>query len=102
MNLTPEIDSILDALAELCCQSISAGNTLDNHRVEQLISSLATNGWEQHQTSKPLWAEIKARAVRNHPEPAMHRGAELDSLTREIESIYRLRTYDTNAPQNQG
>ena len=99
MNLTPQIEAILDSLADLCCEAVSSNMTLQATRRDKLVQSLAANGWEQHsEGSKPIWVIVKQRARKRHPEPAMHRGAALESVAMDCQRAYDAFTrYRTSA-----
>ena len=102
MTLTPELDAILDSLVELCYESLCANEQLDTEKRDDLVESLATNGWERHRGANPLWVILRERAVRKHPDPAMHRGAALEKLTRDVEAAYQsFARRETSVPDEQ-
>lgn len=101
-DATVQIEAILDELAELCCQALTSGSTLDAERRDELVQSLSANGWERHEPSQPLSTEIKKRVKDRCREPGMHRGAAIDGLTEQIEKAYQdYSRYRTSAPQQE-
>jgi len=100
---TPQIDAILDKLSKLCCTAIAAGNTLDEDKCEELVRSLSANGWERHVGKQySLSAILKERIVRDCPEPAMHRGAAIESFAQKVEQTYRdYARYRASTPDNE-
>lgn len=97
---TPEIESVLKELVQLMCDSMTAGETLDHDRVGQLVKSLSTNGWERHRDNGPPLSTVLEQRVREQcPEPAMHRGAAVESLSAEIQTKYdSVSRYQSSAP----
>lgn len=86
---TPQIDAILDDLTTLCCQALTAGDILDQQRVDELVESLSQNGWKRHSENYPPLATVLEQRVRERcREPAMHRGAEVESLTQKVQRAY--------------
>ena len=99
-NLTLEIETILDSLADLCCEAIESNTTLQVEKRNGLVQSLAANGWEQHsEGGPPICVLVEQRARERHPEPAMHRGAALGSLAMDCQKAYDDFTrYRTSTP----
>ena len=100
---SPQIEAILDDLADLCCDAMSDGKTLDTDRVKALVTSLSTNGWLRHnQNGPPLSTVIEKRTLAKCQEPSMHRGGALENLTRQIQEMYDdISHYDQSAPGNE-
>ncbi len=100
MRNSIQIEAILESLCDVCAEALSARGELDAARRDELVRSLSINGWERHnQDGKPLSVIVKERTLRKYPEPAMHRGAELERLTLGIENAYqRFARYKVSAP----
>lgn len=98
---TPQIEAILDELAELCCEALASEATLNGNRVGELVQSLSTNGWERHSDElAPLGTIIEKRVLSRCQEPSMHRGAALGALISEVQQKYDAAKPDSaNAPQ---
>ncbi len=90
VKTTPEIDAILSELTELCCNALTASDELDHARVDELVESLSTNGWERHRgDAAPLSSILKDRIKGACSDPALHRGAALDGLVSSVQQAYR-------------
>lgn len=102
MQVTPEIDAILNELCELCYEAISGEQPFDVDRAGQLVKSLAANGWQRHQEhDAPLGSLLKDRVRDTYLEQAMHRGAELEGLAHEIQQMFNNATrYQTRTPHS--
>jgi hypothetical protein len=103
MDLTPQLDRLLDELAKECCAAMQANTKLDHDRIEKLVAALSINGWKQHSRhERALADEIRDRVIRLCPEPAMHRGAELGRLAESVEKIYQeYSRYQATTPEDQ-
>ena len=101
-GLSPQIDAIIDDLAQLCAQSMTEGEVFDDDSMEGLIDALSTNGWERHSVDlPPLSTVVEIRTREKFLEPAMHRGGALENLTAKIQKAYNERTrFKTAAPRN--
>lgn len=89
MSMTPQLNRILDALVELCATAMKDGEQLDRSRVVSLVESLSTNGWERHSRGlMPLSAILEDRLRAQFPEPAIHRGAEIDGVVGVVQKEY--------------
>ena len=89
MRSTPEIESLLAELTDVCCEALSTGGHLDHSRVRDLVASLAVNGWERHsEGDAPLSTVLSDRVKAECAEPAMHRGAALRGIVDSIEDAY--------------
>lgn len=100
---TPQIEAILDDLADLCCEGMSDGQVFDTDRAKQLVTSLSTNGWLRHnQDGPPLSTVIEKRTIARCQEPSMHRGGALENLTRQIQEMYDdISHYSQSAPDDE-
>ncbi len=89
MRSTPEIESILAELTDVCCEALRASGHLDPSRVQGLVASLSVNGWERHsEGDAPLSAVLSDRVKVECAEPAMHRGAALQGIVDSIQDAY--------------
>lgn len=89
MELNPQVDAVLDSLADLCGRALRS-DEFDTNKCSKLVKSLAINGWEQRRDHRSLWVVVKQRARRRWPEPALHRGAALERLARDVEAAYQV------------
>jgi hypothetical protein len=101
MQLSPEINAILDDLTRLCCDALQPGGMLDHDRVRSLAANLSTNGWERHTTKFPPLSDLlKDRIKKSCLEPAMHRGAMIDGIVGEVQKLYAdASRYQASAPK---
>ena len=83
----PEIDAQLDSLAELCCTALRGGDAMPEEKVEKLLRGLLMSGYSR-KSSRPVNAELETRVRTKCPEPAMHRGGALSSLTDQMQNKY--------------
>lgn len=96
---TPQIESILDELAEQCCSVIAEGRPLDHQRVDELTASLSANGWQRHnQDSAPLRDQLASRVKAKVPAQAIHRGHEIASVVDHVVESYRKASFGASAP----
>lgn len=62
MKNTPEIDAILSELTVICIDAAKGDTATTSPRIEALVGSLATNGWERKQhEQEPLSAVLRKR-----------------------------------------
>lgn len=88
MKITPQIESILAEMTQLCCDALGGDTELDVDRLKDLAESLSANGWERHSHGEgPLSKHLEHRIKQECPEQAMHRGAAIDSLVDRVQSL---------------
>ncbi|MBB3204700.1 undecaprenyl pyrophosphate synthase [Rhodopirellula rubra] len=100
MSPNAEIETTLQHLTELCCDAIKNGGEFNHERAEQLTANLSTNGWSRHSEGQPPLSNILKDRIRTEcPEPAIHRGAAIDGVVGEVQSLYeRASRYEDKAP----
>ncbi|MCM2371650.1 hypothetical protein [Aporhodopirellula aestuarii] len=100
MSSNPEIEATLEQLTELCCDAIKEGGEFQHELAEQLVTNLSTNGWKRHsKDGPPLSNVLKDRIREECPEPAIHRGAAIDGVVGEVQSLYdRASRYEDKTP----
>ncbi|WP_144060008.1 hypothetical protein [Rhodopirellula sallentina] len=100
MSPNAEIETTLEHLTELCCDALQEGGEFNHERAEQLTSNLSTNGWERHSEGRPPLSNVlKDRIRESCREPAIHRGAAIDGVVGEVQSLYeRASRYSGKAP----
>jgi hypothetical protein len=86
-STNPEIEAQLTALASLCCKRIADGESVQEDRVKNLCKALLMSGFEQ-KSGPPLATQLEKRVRSDCKEPAIHRGAEINAVTNEIQRIY--------------
>ncbi|WP_413432970.1 hypothetical protein [Crateriforma spongiae] len=97
-DCNPEIDAQLNALSDLCCETLGTERTLDPDRVQRLTKALLMSGFVQ-KDSQPLSAEIESRARNRCLITAMHRGGELKAITESIQKAFnRQVTWESVQP----
>lgn len=82
-----ELEAQLEALTEICCEALKGETDIDPKRVEQLAKALLKSGYERGD-HKPLSAELEQRVRERCKEPAIHRGAEIKSITEAVQAEY--------------
>jgi len=101
MDTTPQIEAILDKLADHCCSVINQHDSYDAGQVKELVNNLSVNGWQRHADS-PLAVILKKRMKDRCQEPAMHRGGLLDGMVEKVQDAYNdTMRYDASSPQTQ-
>lgn len=97
---TPEIEAILDELAQMCRASMIDNEPFDDSRAERLVETLKRNGWCRHSSQeKPLRDQLRDRVFEGLPEHSHPRRGELDSLLSRIQSMHNsANQFDTKLP----
>ena len=97
---TPEIDAILNELAQLCVARIENNEPFDDDRALRLVQSLKVNGWERHSShDKPLRDQLRDRVFDALPHSAHPRRSELDGLLGQIQHQYNAANqFETRLP----
>jgi len=100
---TPQIEAILDELTAVCCEALEADKTLDEQRVARLVDSLSKNGWKRHSRDAPPLATVLENRVRERcREPAIHRGASVESVTQKVQRAYNNQSrYEASSPSEE-
>lgn len=97
-----EIEAQLQALTEMCCESMEGDQALDVDRMDQLTKALLMSGYS-HQPSQPLSAELEGRVREQCREPAIHRGAEIKGLTEKVEGSFQKHVrWESRQPKASG
>ncbi len=95
----PQIEKILDELAEVCCEALNGKGSTANSRSEALLKSLLMSGYVR-MAGRDLRAPIEARVKNTCREPAMHRTAELSGLTQQLQEEFdKLARWESDRPE---
>jgi hypothetical protein len=95
----PQIEAHLNELTKLCCEAFSTEMSTLGERTEPLLKSLLMSGYQRH-AKQPLRTELEARVRAACPEPAMHRGAEINGVTEQIQKKYEdLLRWESRQPE---
>ena len=99
-TMTPQIEAILDDLAQMCRASMVDSEQFDDGRVERLVETLKLNGWDRHASEqKPLRDQLRDRVFDLLPQNSHPRRGELDALLHRIQSLYQTANqYKTKLP----
>lgn len=96
---TPEIEGILDELADLCCETLEGEGEGLTQRSRPLLDALARNGYSR-KTHPPLQNEIENRVLAKCQEPTIHRRGELAGVTKQVQHDFdELVRWNTKNPQ---
>jgi hypothetical protein len=97
---TPQIEAILNDLAELCVARIRDDEPFDDGRAKQLVESLKINGWDRHaKEQKPLRDQLRDRVFDALPENTHPRRSELDGLLSQVQGMYgSVNQFETRLP----
>lgn len=98
--LNDELQSQVDALAKLCCETLRREQVDVEERAEPLLSALVTGGY--HRLSNiNLQARVEARIVEECAEPAIHRRREMTGLTAKLQASFNRKVqWETNKPHD--
>ncbi len=97
----PEIEEQLDALAELCCETLKGDDSGLALRADALMKSLLMSGYVR-KTGPNITAELESRVKRRCPEPAMHRGGALSGVTQKLQQKFdKLVQWESERPEVQ-
>lgn len=86
-NFNPEIEKQLATLAELCCQKLNGDSEELTERTTPLLKTLVQSGYARSE-NVPLQVELERRIRKLCREPAMHRGAAVRGLTRQLQEKF--------------
>ncbi len=97
----PEIENHLDALAEICCDSLSGEKGVDDDRVKRVIESLVMSGYGRDHSEISLQSEIESRVKDQCRDGAMHRGGALSAITKKMsEQLRETIRWQTRQPED--
>lgn len=90
MKNTPEIDSILSELTSVCIDAVKGDTATTSPRIDALVGSLATNGWERKQhEQEPLSAVLRKRVDASPSSGAIQpHGELLEGVLSQIQKSY--------------
>ncbi len=95
----PQIEEQLDALAELCCQTLNGDDSGLDKRSDALLKSLLMCGYVR-KVGHNITAELESRVKTHCPEPAMHRGGALSGITQTLQQKFnKLVQWESETPQ---
>ncbi len=97
---TPEVEAILDNLAQMCRACMVDNEQFDDDRARLLVDNLKRNGWDrQSSDQKPLRDQLRDRVFDGLAEHSHPRRGELDSLLSRIQGMYKsANQFDTKLP----
>jgi hypothetical protein len=100
---TPQIEAILNDLAELCVTRIRDDEPFNDGRAKQLVQSLKINGWDRHaKEQKPLRDQLRDRVFEALPDTTHPRRSELDGLLSQIQDMYgSVNQFETKLPASE-
>lgn len=100
---TRPIENILQTLADMCYETLNERETLDQNRVDALVKSLVTNGWERHaEHEEPLKTQIEKRVRERNGEEEQHHSEQIVALTSRIQKAYDdANRFQTSVPEDQ-
>ncbi len=100
-NTNPELEKDLDALAEICCQSLEGNEGVLSDRSEAILKSLLMSGYVR-KYGKSLQANVESRVKHLCREPAIHRGGEISGMTRQLQKKFdELVLWESNSPDDE-
>ncbi len=96
----PQIESQLDKLADLCCQSLEGKHTLVGDESEALLKALLMSGYARME-GRSLQQDIEALVKEKCREAAMHRGGALSAMTGELgRKFSELKRWESRQPED--
>ncbi len=99
IDTNPEIEAHLDTLAEICCETLKGDGSGLANRSDALLKSLLMSGYVR-EVGQNITAELESRVKRRCPEPAMHRGGALSSITQKLQQKFnKLVQWESEQPQ---
>lgn len=84
----PQYAALIDELAERVQQSLEGNESLTESDLTPILGRLREAGFEKHHRGRPLQVLVEDRIVDKHPEPAIHRRAELHALLQTLENAW--------------
>jgi hypothetical protein len=90
MKNTPEIDAILSELTAICIDAVNGDTATSSPRIDALVDSLATNGWERKQHEREPLSVVLRKRVDTSPssEPIQPHGELLEGVLTQIQKSY--------------
>ncbi len=99
-DTNPQIESALDDLADLVCETFRNDSQDLNERTDGLLKTLLMSGYTRKAGSS-LPVEIEKRVKDRCGEPAMHRGGALSSITAKLsQKLHTLAQWESRSPQD--
>mgnify|MGYP003662968326 CR=1 FL=1 len=99
-DTNPQIETQLNALAELACETLRGEESEMAARAEPLLKSLLMSGYVR-KSGKDIRADIEARVKDICREPAMHRGGELSGITQRLQDKFdKLVKWESDQPKD--
>ncbi|HBN75866.1 MAG TPA: hypothetical protein DD473_08620 [Planctomycetaceae bacterium] len=97
-NMNSQCESQINALVDLCCETLQGDQSNLDQRKDKLIKSLVMSGYTRHE-GPSLQAELQSRIKEKCPDPAIHRGSELAGVTNHLQEIYEeVVRFETKLP----
>lgn len=89
-ELTPELDTVLNKLVELCCDGMRDGEVVDPEQIDTLVALLHRHGWDRYAAGgPPLSVRLENRTQEACSHASKFHARQLQALTGQIERAYR-------------
>lgn len=99
-EMNPQIESSLDGLADLVCESLQNGSQELGDRHEGLLKTLLMSGYHS-QSDASLVVDLEDRVKDRCREPSMHRGGALSSITTKLNGKFKeLAQWESRSPDD--
>ena len=101
MNLlNPELESLTDTLAKLCCDMLNSDETAFDESARPTIEALVINGYARL-SDVNLQMRVEQKAVDKCLETVIHRRGELSNFVARMQSIFDEQViWKTQTPNN--
>ncbi|MCA9134748.1 MAG: hypothetical protein KDA45_16385 [Planctomycetales bacterium] len=101
-SLNPELESQVDALAELCCNILQGQENDSSGQAQPLLQALVHGGYARL-SDVNLQTRLESRAVEKCREKAIHRRGELAAIAgqmqQEFEALVKWKTQTPRPPE---
>ncbi len=98
-KINSQCESQINALADLCCETLQGNQSNLDERKDKLIKSLVMSGYARHE-GLSLQAELESRVKEKCSDPAIHRGSELAGVTNHLQEIFdEVVRFETKLPE---
>lgn len=100
-EMNPQIEEQLNKLADCVCQSLEGERPAFSDETAELLKALLSSGYAR-QDDTSLQTELEARVKDKCREPALHRGAEISSITEKLKHKFDdLVRWESKQPHRQ-
>ncbi len=98
-DLNPELQSQIDDLAQLCCDTLARTGDSDHDRIQPLIEALVRGGYDRI-SNVNLQVRLEDAVVEKCREHAIHRRDEVTGIAGQIQAEFsKALKWKTNQPQ---